>query len=355
MAVPGPGSFIFRTTGLDSDEGLFTACALGNRWIFRTTNDAGDVMVWAAVDIGLGSYESLVFNAGIGLMPPPLILRPSLDWFCVFPNAYVQYDPTPAELGQIIAYSTRIASWAQNGLRGGHTVLQSLSAPVANLRPLDQALMANALGDVSVPAALVGAAAVAAAAAGAAAAPGRVAGGLGAGLLCLKNNSKDRKVLALRATKVDTFKLRTKGKLMIFAQPLLGAPSAIFLEGHYSRLLMSHLSELKALRAVNVSQWVEKFSDLADLRDTREALTLVFAMDAVNRKEVPRALGILSQRMPSAVPQNLKVAMAKGGWWNPAETLELIINASSSFVPCGPPARSSCAALEVVASLVELP
>lgn len=70
--------------------------------------------------------------------------------------------------------------------------------------------------------------------------------------------------------------------------------------------------------------WAAQHSGLTEVRDVREVLTLAEAMDAVNRKEIARAMDILAQRILA-----IQQAKRKGGSWEKAESIELIPSGTS--------------------------
>ena len=75
------------------------------------------------------------------------------------------------------------------------------------------------------------------------------------------------------------------------------ALGSYFLATCFQRLSKGTIATQGDLSKVSVAQWASSHAGLSDIRDTREVATLAHAMDAINRKEVQQAMGILSQRI----------------------------------------------------------
>ena len=84
------------------------------------------------------------------------------------------------------------------------------------------------------------------------------------------------------------------------------------------------------LREAKVCQRVAG-SGLSEVRDLREVITCAMAMDCTNRKEIARAMGVLSQRIVAAQAAKGR----KGGSWEKAEALELIPGSAVAMLPGG--------------------
>ena len=86
------------------------------------------------------------------------------------------------------------------------------------------------------------------------------------------------------------------------------------------------------LARISVAQWAEKYSELTELRDQREVITLAECLDRLNRSEVKACADVIVQRI-----QAIRQAKKKGGNWEKAESLELITGGSSgsSLAPAG--------------------
>ena len=88
----------------------------------------------------------------------------------------------------------------------------------------------------------------------------------------------------------------------------------------------TRVEKTKQLRPVSVGQWASQHHGLSNLRDIREVMTLAAALDAINAREVARAMDILCQRVLAVQAAKAK----KGGSWEKAEQFE-----QNKFRSCG--------------------
>ena len=123
---------------------------------------------------------------------------------------------------------------------------------------------------------------------------------------------------------LDQQKFKRKGELVAYATKHPGALTAHFLASIYARLSKGRLTRSSQLRQASVVSWASQFSGLTEIRDIREVLTLAEAMDAINRKEIARAMDVLTQRILA-----IQQAKKKGGTWEKAEMIELIPSGSA--------------------------
>eukprot|EP00974_Lingulodinium_polyedra_P027854 2690793-Lingulodinium_polyedra.AAC.1 len=84
------------------------------------------------------------------------------------------------------------------------------------------------------------------------------------------------------------------------------------------------------LRDVSVSTWSSGHTGLTELRDQREVQTLAAAMDAMNSRELSRAMDILACRIGA-----IQKAKEKGSSWEKAERIELVTGSGTSLGPSG--------------------
>lgn len=144
------------------------------------------------------------------------------------------------------------------------------------------------------------------------------------GPLLWKPKGKDREVSYKKVHAVDSEKFKRKGELLAYASRHPGALSGHFLASIYARLSKGKVERSSQLREASVVSWAAQHSGLTEVRDVREVLTLAEAMDAVNRKEIARAMDILAQRILA-----IQQAKRKGGSWEKAESIELIPSGTS--------------------------
>lgn len=129
---------------------------------------------------------------------------------------------------------------------------------------------------------------------------------------------------------VEGMRLTRKGDLVAFAAKRPGALSGWFLAGVYARLCKGSVRRSRHLREANVGAWVSQCG-LTDIRDLREVMTLAAVIGAINRREVSRAMDVLSQRILAVQAAKGK----KGGAWEKAEALELIPGSGHSMLAGG--------------------
>ena len=144
------------------------------------------------------------------------------------------------------------------------------------------------------------------------------------GPLQWKSKGKDRRVRYEEVHAVDKEKFKRKGELIAYATKHPGALTAHFLASIFARLSKGRVERSAQLREASVVAWAAQHSGLSEVRDVREVLTLAEAMDSINRKEIERAMDILSQRILA-----IQQAKKKGGSWDKAEAIELIPGGTS--------------------------
>ena len=143
--------------------------------------------------------------------------------------------------------------------------------------------------------------------------------------LCWDPKSKSRDVTAQQVVSLDSVKFKKKGDLQVFAAKHPGALSAYFLAAVRMKMMKGVVTRSGQLRDINVSTWAGTHSGLTELRDLREVQTLAAAMDAINSRELSRAMDILACRIGA-----IQKAKEKGSSWEKAERIELIAGGSSS-------------------------
>jgi hypothetical protein len=84
------------------------------------------------------------------------------------------------------------------------------------------------------------------------------------------------------------------------------------------------------LREASVAQWASQCTGLSDVRDLREVQNIAAALDAINARDIARAVDILCQRILS-----IQVAKGKGGSWEKSEQIELIPPVGKNLAPGG--------------------
>ena len=130
---------------------------------------------------------------------------------------------------------------------------------------------------------------------------------------------------------LEAEKFKNRTALVAFSMRHPGALTAHFLNVVHRRLSRGVPKSYQDLQTVSVAQWAEKYSELSEVRDQREVMTLAECLDRLNRSEVEACADILCQRI-----QAIRQAKRKGGSWEKAEGLEPITGGSGGFsVPAG--------------------
>ena len=129
---------------------------------------------------------------------------------------------------------------------------------------------------------------------------------------------------------MSAVKFKQRGDLLAFASTHPGALTGYFLGMLRRRLSSGRITHTRQLREVAVSTWAREHSGLTEVRDQREAQTLAAVMDCVNNREMAQAMDIMTQRITA-----LQKAKAKGGSWDKAGNLELVMGGSEAPAPGG--------------------
>ena len=142
---------------------------------------------------------------------------------------------------------------------------------------------------------------------------------------------KDKEIPIKKRAFLEQEKFKSRTDLLAFSMRHPGALTAHFLNVVHRRLSRGVPQKYKDLSQVSVAQWAEKYSDLTEVRDQREVMTLAEALDRLNRNDVEACADIICQRI-----QAIRQAKKKGGSWEKAESLELITGGGGgSSVPPG--------------------
>ena len=123
-----------------------------------------------------------------------------------------------------------------------------------------------------------------------------------------------------------------RAALLAFAMKHPGALTAHFVNNCRSKLLgaVGQVRETKQLREIDLQAWVDNHSCLTETRDIREASTLAYIFNMVNRGDVSAALDALVMRLSA-----MQRAKRKGGKWEAAAKVELIPETGGDVGPAG--------------------
>jgi len=139
--------------------------------------------------------------------------------------------------------------------------------------------------------------------------------------LMWKHKGRDRSVSPRTLAAIETEKMKSRAALLIFAQRFPGALTAHFINAMRLKLHGSAglIRRTKDLRKIDVTRWVMEASELSEIRDRREALTLATIMNYINQSQYSHAMDIASTRL-----QAIQKSKQKGSSWEKASKGELL-------------------------------
>lgn len=131
--------------------------------------------------------------------------------------------------------------------------------------------------------------------------------------------------------KVDTRRFKKRSDLLIFAAQHPGALTANFINGIRQKLMKGGILKTGQLRDVELTEYVSTgAAGFKEVRDRREAMTILQVMDYINQQEIEKAMDVLSMRLTALIE-----AKSSGGTWEKASKKELIPEEGSSLAPAG--------------------
>ena len=146
-----------------------------------------------------------------------------------------------------------------------------------------------------------------------------------------KMDGRSKDVTAVSMGKVDAKKFKKRADLLIFAAKHPGALTANFINALRQKLMRGGILRTSQLRDIEMTEFITTgAAGLKEVRDRREALTILQAMDLVNKREVAKAMDVLSMRITA-----LLEAKSSGGSWDKASRKELIPEDGGSLAPSG--------------------
>ena len=146
-----------------------------------------------------------------------------------------------------------------------------------------------------------------------------------------RSKGKSREVTAVSMGKVDTRKFKKRSDLLIFAAKHPGALTANFINAIRQKLMRGGIVKTSQLRDVEMTEFITTgAAGLKEVRDRREAMTILQAMDFINQKELEKAMDVLAMRVTA-----LLEAKGPGGTWEKAAKKELIPEEGASIAPAG--------------------
>ena len=129
-----------------------------------------------------------------------------------------------------------------------------------------------------------------------------------------------RSVSSKQVNAVDLLKFKKRGDLINFAAKAPGALTAHFINACRMKMGYGAIERSGQLRSMSLATFAQSsHHGLTEVRDQHEVLTLMTAMDHINKKELSKAMDVLSMRVCA-----LQRAKSKGGSWERAQQIELI-------------------------------
>ena len=110
-----------------------------------------------------------------------------------------------------------------------------------------------------------------------------------------------------------------------------GALTGYFINACRVKLGLGAVTRTSQLRTTPLGVFAQSsHTGLSEIRDQRELSTIMATMDAVNRRDLAKAMDILSMRVCA-----LQRAKSKGGSWEKAQQIELIGTPGTDLGPVG--------------------
>jgi hypothetical protein len=110
---------------------------------------------------------------------------------------------------------------------------------------------------------------------------------------------KGKKVKPESLQAMEALKFKKRGDLLSFAAVKRGALAAQFLTSVRCKLQRGSITRESDLRDVEVAAWCSQYSGVTDANAKREVETLSNVMDLINKKDLPRAMDTIAQRIKS--------------------------------------------------------
>jgi hypothetical protein len=372
------GCFVLIARGNEWDEVLLVSQHEGSEWLCYTTTPDGSRFMWSLLKMTLGNFrgvEGRDQNRG----PPGGIRAADVNWLCHPENLGVKWAPTAPQLVSLVAEGRTIMDIIKQEpvspprhVAGSPTELvelvpQGQAGALAPAQPPQQAMSSSGLGPATGadPLELRKLADVVnsirsdlnrddkkkkkkkkkrdrSSSSGkkkkskkrgrsSSSSSTSSSGSSNSSYIRWKHEGKSKKVDAVKMGKVDTKRFKKRSDLLIFASKHPGALTANFINGVRQKLMKGGITRTSQLKDVELTEYVTTGSaGLKEVRDKREAMTILQAMDHINRSEISQAMDILSMRIVA-----LLEAKTSGGTWEKASKKELIPDEASTLAPAG--------------------
>lgn len=390
-SVMESGSFVLISREREWDEVLLVTHGEGTEWLCYSTSGDGGRFIWTLIKMTLGNFR-VVEGRDVARAPPPGIANAAVNWMCDPNNVGIKWAPSAAQLVNLVSEGKVImdivkadSTPAARHVAGSPAELAELvpsrgplppaQAPVAvGASPPPQVGPAPSLGpaDASDSLELKKLAEIVNAlkseledsktskkkskkkkgkksrsrsaerkkkkksrrrssSSSRSSSASRRSPSSSSSFVRWKMEGKSKDVSAVSMGKVDTRKFKKRADLLIFAAKHPRALTANFINALRQKLMRGGILRTSQLRDIEMTEFVTTgAAGLKEVRDRREAMTILQAMDHINQREVSKAMDVLAMRITA-----LLEAKSSGGSWDKASRKELIPEEGSSLAPSG--------------------
>lgn len=390
QSVMESGSFVLISREREWDEVLLVTHGEGTEWLCYSTNGDGGRFIWTLIKMTLGNFR-VVEGRDVARSPPPGIASVAVNWMCDPNNVANKWAPSAAQLVNLVSEGKVImdivkadSTSAARHVAGSPAELAELvpsrgplppaQAPADGASPPPLPCPAPSLGpaDTSDSLELKKLAEVVNAlkseladsktskkkskkkkskksrsrsaerkkkkksrrrssSSSSSSSASHRSSSSSSSFVRWKMDGKSKDVSAVSMGKVDTRKFKKRADLLIFAAKHPGALTANFINALRQKLMRGGILRTSQLRDIEMTEFVTTgAAGLKEVRDRREAMTILQAMDHINQREVSKAMDVLAMRITA-----LLEAKSSGGSWDKASRKELIPEEGSSLAPSG--------------------
>ncbi|CAL1171994.1 unnamed protein product [Cladocopium goreaui] len=337
QACMDAGSFIVVARDGEWDEALLVCHNEGSEWLCYSTDPSGTRFIWVLIRMTLGNFRIVEGRDGYRVAPPGIVPG-NVNWMCDPGNLAAKWSPSPGLLVNLCSEGRIIMDIVKAEVQ---PPTRHIAGSSGDFVELIRAAQAPAPAQAQQPAVQAGQA-VGAAGIGPPAVrdsmelqklaevvnslrseieegkskkkKGKKRRNKGrkrssssnssssssrssssSSFVKWKMNGKSRKVSAVSMGKVDTKKFKKRSDLLIFAAKHPGALTANFINALRQKLMKGGIVRTSQLRDIEMTEFVTTgAAGLKEVRDRREALTILQSMDYINQGEVEKAMDVLA-------------------------------------------------------------
>ena len=358
------GCFVLIARGNEWDEVLLISQHEGSEWLCYTTTPDGSRFMWSLMKMTLGNFRAVEGRDQNRVVPGGISAR-DVNWLCHPNNLGTKWAPTPLQLVSLVAEGRTILdiikqeplspprhiAGAASELvelipQAGQPALQpaqqqmnapssSSLGPTAQADPLEFRKLAEVVNSIrsDLNQEKKKQKKKKKKSRGRSSSSGKKdkkkkkrdrssshssnssSGSSSSSYVRWKFQGKSKRVDAVKMSKVDTRRFKKRSDLLIFAAKHPGALGANFINGVRQKLMKGGITRTSQLRDVELTEFVTTGSaSLKEVRDRREAMTILQTMDHLNKSELSQAMDVLAMRLVA-----LLEAKAFGGTWEKVE------------------------------------